>query len=125
MSASVLIVDDEFGLAELMAEVLADQGYDVSLAMNGQNALLCMAEKHVDLVLLDCMMPIMDGPTCLAKMRDDERFRSIPVIMMSAFERAQPPDHSGIQGFLLKPFSFAQLLSTVNPLLLQERSVAS
>ena len=58
---SVLIVDDEFGLAEMLREMLREAGYDVTLAINGQLALEILGERPIDLVLTDMMMPVMDG----------------------------------------------------------------
>ena len=124
MKQAILIVDDEFGLAEMVCEVLTEQGYDVALAINGERALGLMAERRFDLVLLDVMMPIMDGPTCLAHMRDDTKLRTIPVVMMSAFETARPTNDAMYQGFLLKPFSLAELLTEIRPLLANAKVVA-
>jgi len=117
MRPTILIVDDEFGLAEMISEVLTDRGYEARVAINGQDALWRMHEAPVDLVLMDTMMPIMDGPTALARIRTDHRLMHIPVVMMSAAEHARPPDGTAYHAFLVKPFSMCLLLSTIEPLL--------
>src|SRR4030095_11072709 len=69
---SILIVEDEFGLAEMLREMLRDFGYDVTLAINGRLALEILAEGQVDLVLTDMMMPVMDGAELATAMRSDD-----------------------------------------------------
>ena len=76
---SILIVEDEYGLAELLRDMLTELGYDVSLAINGRLALEILRDREVHLVLTDAMMPVMDGPELARAMRADDRigaFRS-------------------------------------------------
>ena len=80
MPRSILIVDDEFGLDEMLREMLRDEGYDVSLAINGRLALQILAERSIDLVLTDMMMPVMDGAELAAAMRTSEVHRRIPIV---------------------------------------------
>ena len=70
---SILIVDDEFGLAEMLREMLRDSGFEVTLAINGRLALEILEEGKVDLVITDMMMPVMDGAELAAAMREDSR----------------------------------------------------
>ena len=72
---SILIVDDEFGLAEMLREMLRESGFEVTLAINGRLALEILGEERVDLVLTDMMMPVMDGAELATAMR--ERVRPI------------------------------------------------
>src|SRR4051812_9451920 len=83
-AASILIVDDEFGLAEMLREMLRESGFEVTLAINGRLALEILKEVKVDLVLTDMMMPVMDGAELAAAMRSDDRYRDTPVIMMTS-----------------------------------------
>ncbi|NOJ78110.1 response regulator [Myxococcus xanthus] len=108
----ILIVDDEFGIVEAMRDLLTDEGYRTAIALNGKEALERMAEEHPCLVLLDYMMPVMNGPALLEAMERNPLLRDIPVVMMSA----SPPDywkHLRCAAFLPKPFSLDELLVVV------------
>ena len=105
MTVRILIVDDEFGLADTVAELLDDRGYLPSIAINGRLGLDRLAQDGAELVLMDVMMPIMDGPTMLRAMRADVALAKIPVIMMTAVPEALPTDEPPLhQGTLVKPF---------------------
>jgi DNA-binding response OmpR family regulator len=113
---TILIVDDEFGLAETMSDVLMTEGYEVSTALNGKMGLASIRDRRPDLILLDVMMPIMSGPEMLAHLRADDAYRDIPVILMSAaapetmVEELRPL----IADFLQKPFTFERLMAALN-----------
>lgn len=118
MKKRILIVDDEFGLADVVAEILTDQGYETSIAINGRLGLAQIAEKRPSLVLLDVMMPVLDGPATLLAMRENPDFASIPVIMMTALPEALPKnDPSLFQAVLYKPFTLESLQSAVKGLI--------
>ena len=121
---SILIVDDEFGLAELLRDVMRDSGYDVSLAMNGLQALETLDEKRVDLVLTDMMMPELSGSQLLQALRSDPRTASLLVVLLTA--RADSTDvqeglAQGAADYITKPFQRDVLLSHIRALL-QERA---
>ncbi|HEY1546480.1 MAG TPA: response regulator [Kofleriaceae bacterium] len=116
MTRSVLIVDDEFGLADIAADLLRDVGYDVVIAINGKAGLERLKTQPVDLVLVDLMMPVMDGPEMIARMRADSALAHIPVILMTALPEAIKGD-TGANATLVKPFGFKELLSTIDRLL--------
>ena len=116
MSRSVLIVDDEFGLADITADLLRDIGYEVVIAINGKAGLASLATHPVDLVIVDLMMPVMDGPEMIAQMRADARLAAIPVILMTALPEAIKGD-TGANATLVKPFAFKELLGTIDRLL--------
>jgi CheY-like chemotaxis protein len=107
----ILIVDDEFELAETMGDVLTTMGYQVDIAVNGKLALACLRQSRPDAILLDVMMPVMSGPEMLAILRADESHRSIPVVLMSASvpETLLHELRPLITDFLQKPFTFEQL----------------
>ena len=114
MKRHVLIVDDEFGLAETIADLLTDRGFHVVIAMNGRLAWELIEQRAPQLILLDVMMPVMDGPTLLARLRQDERFAKIPVILMSSLPPQRFASLSGLyQAAVRKPFSPEQLFSLV------------
>ena len=110
---SILIVDDEFGLAELLREMLRESGFEVTLANNGRLALEILAEGTVDLVLTDMMMPVMDGAELAAAMRSDDRHRDTPIIMMTSLPTARPHSASLFDAVLRKPFTPDLLLETM------------
>lgn len=115
MSQRVLIVDDEFGLAEVVAEMLRERGFDTVLAINGQLALERLAEQTFDLMLLDCMMPIVDGSGVVRAVRGDPARAALPIILMTALPHVVPPDvQATICGLLRKPFSPADLFAAID-----------
>jgi CheY-like chemotaxis protein len=114
MSRRVLIVDDEFGLAEVVAEMLTERGFQTVLAINGQLALERVREQAFDLVLLDCMMPILDGSGVVRALRADPATEKLPVILMSALPHTVPLDVQALACTLLrKPFSPAELFDAI------------
>jgi DNA-binding response OmpR family regulator len=117
MSKRILIVDDEFGIADIVAEILTEHGYAASIAINGKLALASMAEHRPDLVLLDVMMPVLDGVGTLLAMRADDNLRDVPVVMMTALPEALPKETSLYQGALHKPFSEEQMFQFIDDLL--------
>jgi CheY-like chemotaxis protein len=118
MAQSVLIVDDEFGLADITADLLREAGYDVALAINGKLGLAHLAAHRADLVLTDLMMPVMDGPEMIRRMRTDPTLATIPTILMTALPEAIPSGAAAMHdAVLVKPYSMAELLEVVHDLL--------
>jgi len=118
MPQLVLIVDDEFGLADITADLLRDAGYDVELAINGKLGLASLATRRADIVLTDLMMPVMDGPELIRKMRADPALASIPIILMTALpEAVSSGDGARQDAVLVKPFSITELIETMQTLL--------
>jgi CheY-like chemotaxis protein len=110
---SILIVDDEFGLAEMLRDMLSDSGYEVALAINGRLALEILAEGKVDLVLTDLMMPVMDGGELATAMRSDDQHRDTPIIMMTSLPTALRQVDGLFDAVLRKPFTPDLLLETM------------
>jgi CheY-like chemotaxis protein len=118
MKRSILIVDDEFGLADLVADLLAREGYDVAIAINGRLGLQSLATRHADLVLADVMMPLMGGPEMVAVMRATPELAAIPVILMTAMPEVVPKGPDALHdGLLVKPFRRERLLELIRQLL--------
>jgi len=110
----ILIVDDEFGLAELMAEILGNRGYETGIAINGELGLQELRERHVDLVVLDVMMPVLSGPEMRQQMLDDPTLAAIPVVLMTALPEAVPRNQlDSYVAVLQKPFPPDQLFEAV------------
>ena len=115
---TILIVDDEFGVVDVLVRALEDEGYRVVVAANGKHALERLLENKVDLVIADFMMPIMDGATLGRTMKSSDSLAAIPFVMTSALpEAAVAQRFSGYAVFLRKPFLASTLLDTVRSLL--------
>ncbi|MCB0212078.1 MAG: response regulator [Anaerolineae bacterium] len=115
----ILVVDDSLLNRRKLSLGLEQQGHTVTLADNGKQALHLLQQHQFDLVLLDILMPEMDGYQVLAKMKQDSVLRDIPVIVISALdeiESAVKCIEMGAEDYLLKPF---------NPILLKARIGAS
>ncbi len=106
----VLVVDDEIDIRQALAELLAGEGYQVVSAANGAEALVVARAFHPSLVLLDLMMPGMDGWEFRAAQKHDPALSEIPVVVLSALGRVPSID---ADGFLQKPFGLADLLAQV------------
>jgi CheY-like chemotaxis protein len=116
--AAVLVVDDEFGIAELVEAILSDEGYRVLTAINGKHGLEVLAQERADLVFLDFMMPVMDGAAMLGAMAADVALRDIPVVLMSSLPEASIAQRcSGYVAFMRKPFRLAQIVTLAARLL--------
>ena len=112
--AIVLLVEDEDELRDIVGDLLEDDGYEVIPAANGKQAIdfLQSADELPSVIVLDLMMPIVSGWECLRAIQSQERFASIPVLVVTAMGRDRPP---GVT-LLKKPFSIADLLETVRRL---------
>jgi two-component system KDP operon response regulator KdpE len=113
----ILIVDDEPGLRDLVRINLEHEGFAVVQAENGSQGLEAVRSEHPDLVILDVMMPEMDGWEACQKLRE---FSQVPVLMLTA--RVQSQDivtglNSGADDYLLKPFNMDELMARVRALL--------
>jgi DNA-binding response OmpR family regulator len=111
---SILVVDDEFDVAELLAELLITRGHRVTTAINGLLGRSLLMENDYDLVITDFMMPIVDGIELVQSMRSNDRLAGIPVIMISA-QRDLPRivGEGLVQATLQKPFSPEKLYATI------------
>lgn len=106
--STALVVDDEFYIVDLLAEILADEGYHVLRAYDGQSA-LAVAEKHrLDLVIADVMMPRMNGVTMAQHLR--QRFGPLHIVLMSAAVTQVPAEFD----FIAKPFDINELLEKLD-----------
>jgi len=123
-SAMILVVDDNEGNRDMLARRLARQGYDVRTAAGGQAALDTLAKHAVDLVLLDVMMPDLDGYAVLQRLKADPALRHIPVLMISALDEMDSVVRCielGAEDYLPKPFEPVLLQARVGACLEKKR----
>ncbi len=117
MSSKILIVDDEPRYVRLMEANLLTEGYQVLPAYNGQEALNLVTTQKPDLIILDIMMPIIDGFTVCERIRE---FSTVPIIMVTAKgeerDRVRGLD-LGADDYIVKPFSATELLARVRAVL--------
>ncbi len=116
-SGAILVVDDIEANRNLLSRRLASEGHRVACAEGGQQALRLLAEQQIDLVLLDLMMPDINGLDVLMRMKADERLRHIPVIMITALaetESAIRCIEAGAEDYLPKPFDTVLLRARIN-----------
>jgi DNA-binding response OmpR family regulator len=125
MTAQILVVDDEPRYVRLMEANLLTENYDVLRAYDGQKAVETVAEYHPDLVLLDVMMPILDGISACERIRE---FSNVPIIMVTAKgeerDRVRGLD-VGADDYVVKPFSATELLARVRAVLRRAESNGS
>lgn len=117
--ALILVVDDEFSVAEVLQSVLTDAGHEVVTAVNGRQGLELLGKRRPDMVLLDFMMPIMDGPAMLQAMKENPAYRNVPAVVMSSLpEGAVAEAARGLYvAFLRKPFKLAAVTNVVKTVL--------
>ena len=114
-SMSVLVVDDELDIRELIREILSEEGYDVTVASSASEANREISTKEFDLILLDIWMPETDGISLLKQWSEEKNLNS-EVVMMSGHgtvDTAIESTHLGASNFVEKPLSIAKLLRTV------------
>lgn len=125
MIGSILIVDDEPRYLRLMEANLITEGYRVLKATNGQEAVHMVGDKHPDLVLLDVMMPVLDGFAACQRIRE---FSTVPIIIVTA--RGNENDRVrgldlGADDYIVKPFSATELLARVRAVLRRAQNIGS
>jgi signal transduction histidine kinase len=122
----ILVVDDNAANRNVLCRRLERQGYGVEEATNGEMALDRIATETFDVVLLDILMPLMNGFEVLARMRRDRRMRTIPVIVISALDEVESVGRAiemGAEDYLFKPFDPVLLRARIGALLERKRLV--
>ena len=114
-SRPILVVEDEPDIRDAVSDLLELEGYAVQTASNGQEALELLedaqeAESRPCLILLDVMMPVMDGHTFMARLREDGTHQRIPVVITSA----SPQVPEGARAHLRKPYELHRLLDVIS-----------
>jgi diguanylate cyclase (GGDEF)-like protein len=114
--ARVLVVDDERDIAAFVAKSLMLEGFDVIVAYDGESALELISREPLDLVILDMMMPTIDGVEMTRRLRANAMTTALPIIMLTA--RGQTPDKvlgltAGVDDYMVKPFETMELVARI------------
>ena len=121
---SILVVDDNEMNRDLLTRRLERQGYQVTVAVDGQDALDVLSREEFSLVLLDIMLPVINGYQVLEQMKADQKSSHIPVIITTALDEADGKAKCielGADDYLTKPFNPATLKSRINDCLTRHR----
>jgi DNA-binding response OmpR family regulator len=109
----ILVVDDEFSIVASLREILEWEGFAVDTAPNGRLGLEAAKARRPDVILLDVMMPVMDGLSMLRALREMPELQSVPVILMSAAPIRIAPARAGYFVALPKPFEVKAVLQSI------------
>ena len=114
---TILLVDDTPENLQLLSTLLAKEGFDISVAVNGAEALKIVTRLKPDMILLDIMMPEMDGYEVCERIKAQEELKEIPIIFVSA--KTELVDkikafHLGGADYITKPFKAAEVMARVN-----------
>ena len=111
---SILIVDDDFGVRAMLQTALEQEGYGLMLACNGKEALECIEQRQPNLVLLDLMMPVMNGWQFLDEIKNRPDLAQLPILLLSASrDAAATAQGYNVKGYVSKPFELERLLSQI------------
>jgi two-component system, OmpR family, phosphate regulon response regulator PhoB len=120
MKPRILIVEDEQPLVTLLSYNLESEGYEVTIAMRGDDAVTCLDEDIPDLLILDWMLPGLSGIELCRRLRQRQETKALPIIMLTA--RGEESERirglaTGADDYVVKPFSVAELMARVKALL--------
>ncbi|HEY5549409.1 MAG TPA: response regulator [Coriobacteriia bacterium] len=120
MPKKILVIDDEPMVIKMATDALTGRGFTVYSAPNGYEGLIAARELHPDLILLDVVMPDLDGHEVAARLQKDERTKSIPIIHLSAigdFDKQLEAMQSGSADYITKPIKPGDLADRVEAFL--------
>lgn len=121
MTAEILCIDDEIGVVELVELIMQREGIAVQGAGSGSEGLALMRETQPKVILLDIMMPDMDGWEVFKKMKADKVLKDIPVIILTArdssFEEIVARERAGVDDYITKPFTPSRLRESIKKVL--------
>jgi DNA-binding response OmpR family regulator len=114
-SKKILVVDDEQQLALAVKIRLQSKGFQVVLAHDGRQAIEAIQRENPDLVILDVLMPVMDGYSCLREINSKFGRGKLPIIVLTARDRMKDLfDLEGIEDYVIKPFDHEDLLTRID-----------
>ncbi len=117
---TITLVDDNPEIVTLVRVILEQEGFNVRCANSGQQLFADLEKKKPDLIILDVMMPVMDGLVVLARLKDAPETSSIPVILLTVLEQHEDVlagYKSGADYYMTKPFTRIELITGINRLL--------
>jgi len=112
----ILIVDDEPDLLDLIELILTNEGYEVNKAQNGKTAVELASKNDYDLIIMDIMMPEMDGWETIKTIRAEKKNLNLPVVMLTCRDNSQDKYFAiqeGVEDYVTKPFTPNQLVSII------------
>jgi DNA-binding response OmpR family regulator len=110
MADKILVVDDELEIRDLLSKFLTEEGYEVIVASNGEEAIKLAERENPQVILLDIMMPGMDGIETCKRLKAEEKTRFIPVIIATVlWDTYVEAIEAGAEDFVTKPFHLAEL----------------
>ncbi len=116
MSKRILVVEDQPDNRQIIRDMLADSGYEITEAENGEAALAAIAKQRPDLILMDIQLPVMDGYTATRHIKTDPDLRSIPIIAVTSYALSgeeKKAREAGCDDYVPKPYSPRQLLAKI------------
>jgi DNA-binding response OmpR family regulator len=122
----ILVVEDSRTQAEMLKNILEAHGYSVTLAENGKAALDILGAVHPDIIISDVVMPVMDGYEFCRTVKNDERYRHIPVILLTMLTDSKDVIYamvSGADNFITKPYQGEYLISRLKKVLSQKKNM--
>jgi DNA-binding response OmpR family regulator len=118
MGEKILIVDDEEPIRELLRNLIEQQGYEAILASNGEEAVRLAERENPDLIILDMIMPELDGTHACLALKANGKTRGIPIIVATGFvELVGVAMNAGVDDIVMKPVPLAELMVRVKALL--------
>jgi len=116
MSKRILVVEDQEDNRQILRDLLASAGYELTEAENGEEALAALAKQQPDLILMDIQLPIMDGYEATRRIRTNPDLKSVPIIAVTSHALAGDEEKAltaGCNGYVSKPYSPRDLLAKV------------
>jgi len=116
MSKRILVVEDQADNRQIIRDMLADTGYEIREAENGEDALAAIAQQRPDLILMDIQLPVMDGYTATRLIKGDPALRSIPIIAVTSYALSgedKKAREAGCDDYVPKPYSPRELLAKI------------
>jgi two-component system cell cycle response regulator DivK len=116
VSKRILVVEDQPDNRQIIRDMLADTGYEIAEAENGEEALAAITKQRPDLILMDIQLPIMDGYAATRRIKTDPALKSIPVIAVTPYALSgeeKKAREAGCDDYVPKPYSPRQLLAKI------------
>ncbi len=120
MGKTVMVVDDSTTMRQMLTDTLVAAGYEVLLAVNGEDALRKAGGRAVQLIITDFNMPVMNGPALITRLRATSEYKFTPILVLtteSSVERKGEGKAAGATGWMIKPFDPVRLVQVVNRLM--------